>query len=167
MDEDFMTNEIARILLRTITGRDPPKNDSDHSYIMSLCPGHRDGESSTYTYLDNLPPGDIFVDRIGWMPSEEVARYLMMGYRVWDENGRRLHFHGTPLQYDSLNVFRFPHKIICSQDVSEVPDLQVQIEAGLRHKNPAPGNLTFPRRNRKHSRKSLKSVWLVPRLYAL
>jgi hypothetical protein len=130
MDEDFTTTEIARILLHTITGRDPPKNDSDHSYIMSLCRvEHRDGESSTYTYPTNLPSGDIFVDRVGWISCEEAARYLMMGYRVWDENGRRLHFHGTPLHYDSLNVFRFPRKIICSQDVSEVPDLQVQIEA--------------------------------------
>ena len=126
-----MTNQIAGILLHTITGRDPPKNDSDHSYIMSLCSRkHRDGESSTYTYPDNLPLGDIFVDRVGWMSCEEVARYLMMGYRVWDENGRRLHFHGTSLDYDSLNVFRLPQKIICSQDVSEVPDLQVQLEAG-------------------------------------
>lgn len=126
-----MTNEITWILLHTITGRDPPKNDSDHSYIMSLCSKeHSDGESATYTYPDNLPPGDIFVDRVGWMCREEVARYLMMGYRVWDENGRRLHFHGTPLDYDSLNVFRLPQKIICSQDVSEVPDLEVQIKAG-------------------------------------
>ncbi|ERF75120.1 hypothetical protein EPUS_07809 [Endocarpon pusillum Z07020] len=130
MDEDRMTNEIARILLHTITGRDPPKNDSDHSYVMSLCSKqHRDGEFSTYMYPDNLPPGDIFVDRVGWMSCEEVARYLMMGYRVWDENGRRLHFHGTPLDYNSLNVFRLPRKIVCSQDVSEVPDLQVQLEA--------------------------------------
>ena len=75
---------------------------------------HRDGESSIYTYPDNLPPGDIFVDRIGWMSSEKVARYLMMGYLVWDENGRRLRFHGTPLHYDSLNIFRFPRKIMLS-----------------------------------------------------
>lgn len=131
MDQDFMINQIAQTLLHTITGRDPPKNDSDHSYIMSLCSReHRDGESSTSMYPDHLTTGDIFVDRVGWMSGEEVARYLMMGYRVWDENGRRLHFHGTPLDYDSLNVFRLPQKIICSQDVSEVPDLKVQVKAG-------------------------------------
>ncbi|KAF7504250.1 hypothetical protein GJ744_002508 [Endocarpon pusillum] len=129
MDEDLITNELGRILLNTITGRDPPTMDSDHSYITALCWNqHRAGEYATYMYPDNLPLGDIFVDRIGWMSSEEVARYLMMGYRVWDENGRRLHFHGTPLDYDSLNVLRLPRKIVCSQDVSEVPDLLVQLE---------------------------------------
>ncbi|KAI9867905.1 MAG: hypothetical protein M1813_007727 [Trichoglossum hirsutum] len=104
--------------------------DSDHSYIMSLCTPAYGEEHSVYTYPNNLPPGDIFVDRIGWMPSEEISRYLVMGYRIWDENGSRLHFHGTPLHYDSLNVFRYPERIICLQDMRETPDLQVQMGAG-------------------------------------
>lgn len=93
-----MTNEITRILLHTITGRDPPKNDSDHSYIMSCVQGS--------TGMGSLLP-------------------ICMG-RKWT----RTSFHGTPLNYDSLNVFRLPQMIICSQDVSEVPALQVQLEAG-------------------------------------
>lgn len=54
----------------------------------------------------------------------------MMGIRVWDGSGRRLHFHGTPINYDSLSVFRHPRKRICTQDPTQRPDLWVQIEAG-------------------------------------
>lgn len=51
----------------------------------------------------------------------------MMGYRVWTDAGYRLHFHGRPFSYASVKNLRFSQKSICSQDLSESPDLYVQI----------------------------------------
>jgi hypothetical protein len=84
-----------------------------------------------YTYPDSLPEGLIFVDCIGWISPYEVARYLMMGYRVWNRDGRRLHFAGTPIGYDSLKpLYRYQQKVVCTQSLDKIPELYVQIKVG-------------------------------------
>ena len=106
---------------------------SDYSYALNLFPlgiGFVP-PAEYYQYPDQLPEALVCVDCLGWLPSDEMMRYLMMGYRVWDEYGRRLHFKGTALEYDGLKPpIRWPKKAVCTQDEREKPDLLVQLEVG-------------------------------------
>jgi len=97
---------------------------------MSLCLKRKHAPQSVdmYQYPDNLPRANVFVDQVGWVSGLEANRYLTMGYRVWDTKGYRLHFHGTPFRYATVEVLRNEKRDICSQPHDEVPDLYVQIK---------------------------------------
>jgi len=69
------------------------------TYQVSLC-GARGGcnvgilgEGAT------KPLAGAFVDRIGWVTSYDILRYLHMGYRVWAPDSRRIHIHGDYMAY--------------------------------------------------------------------
>ncbi|KAG4438463.1 hypothetical protein IFR05_006073 [Cadophora sp. M221] len=127
MVEDSTASIMAFLLSNNLAN-----HSSDYAYSLSLFPFFQNMEPGpSSSYPSNLPTCLIFVDRIGWLPSDEVSRYLMMGYRVWDDNGRRLHFSGTPIGFDGLkSPIRYPARDICMQDLRQVPDLHWQIRKG-------------------------------------
>ncbi|KAH6705438.1 heterokaryon incompatibility protein-domain-containing protein [Leptodontidium sp. MPI-SDFR-AT-0119] len=127
MIEDSTARIMAFLLSNNLAN-----HSSDYAYPLSLFPFFGNiNPGPVYSYPSNLPNCLIFVDRIGWLPSDEVSRYLMMGYRVWDNNGRRLHFSGTPIGFDWLkSPIRYPAKEICTQDPRQVPDLHWQFRIG-------------------------------------
>ncbi|KAH9218198.1 heterokaryon incompatibility protein-domain-containing protein [Leptodontidium sp. 2 PMI_412] len=127
----MIEDSTARIMAFLLSNNHA-NHSSDYAYSISLFPFFWNiTPGPKYSYPSNLPSCLIFVDRIGWLPSDEVSRYLMMGYRVWDNNGRRLHFSGTPIGFDGLkSPIRYPAKEICTQDPRQVPDLHWQIRIG-------------------------------------
>ncbi|KAK0105544.1 hypothetical protein ONS95_004096 [Cadophora gregata] len=127
----MVDDTTARIMLFLLENN-RANHSSDYSYSLSFFPFFSNMEPGPeFTYPDNLPKCPIFVDRIGWFPPDEVARYLMMGYRVWDTCGRRLHFGGLPPGFDGLKApIRYHAKTICTQDPRQVPDLHWQLRKG-------------------------------------
>ncbi|KAH7311823.1 heterokaryon incompatibility protein-domain-containing protein [Rhexocercosporidium sp. MPI-PUGE-AT-0058] len=127
-----ITNDITARIMAFLLMNNCANHSSDYAYSLSLFPLFQKLEpGSKYSYPSNLPKCLIFVDRIGWLPSDEVARYLMMGYRVWDDAGRRLHFFGEPVGFDGLKApIRYPAKEICTQNPRQMPDLHWQIQKG-------------------------------------
>ncbi|ORY10633.1 heterokaryon incompatibility protein-domain-containing protein [Clohesyomyces aquaticus] len=120
---------VARIILQGMEHQPGPLANSDNSYVMSLClkRKHDPQNVDIYRYPNSLPGSSVFVDMVGWVPGPEANRYLTMGYRVWDAKGYRLHFHGTPFRYASVDILRYEKRDICSQPHDEIPDLYVQM----------------------------------------
>jgi len=131
-DRRTMVDDATARIMLFLLDNNRANHSSDYAYSLSLFPFFNNMEPGPeYSYPDNLPKCPIFVDRIGWLPSEEVCRYLMMGYRVWDDNGRRLHFSGLPFGFDGLKApIRYDAKTICTQDPRQVPDLHWQLRKG-------------------------------------
>jgi hypothetical protein len=125
----LLQDRAARDILFPL-GLDEPLNNSDNSYVMSLCmkETHSDSPVNLYTYRSELPEGYVFVDQVGWVPGNESIRYLLMGYRVWVASGHRLYLHGRPSWFASLAPFRcfMSQIVICSQSLKEYPDLYSQ-----------------------------------------
>lgn len=127
----LITSNITASILLSALHSNPSNSTSDYSYVASLSPSLLPPHfhTHTYTYPDNLPSSSILIDRIGWLDLGELARYLMLGYRVWDTHGRRLHLAGSPLGYDALKApFRYKMKEVSTQNESEVPDYWVQMQ---------------------------------------
>ena len=80
---------VAKKIVSYVADADPPLSSSDTSCYMSMCshrfPDHE--ESELWEYPNSLPGAHILVVRIGWVSGREIARYLMMGYRVWNNLG--------------------------------------------------------------------------------
>jgi hypothetical protein len=130
ISQSILVDHIARTVGNQLNSADPPLPNSDNSYVMSLCfkRYHELGSVEMYHYPNQLPKEDVLVDMVGWVTSQETARYLMMGYRVWNRAGYRLHLHGSPVEHASINVLRRPTREICSQDLDDAPDLAIQMQ---------------------------------------
>ncbi len=87
-----------------------------------LCSGVMGGDSITELK-------GAFVDRVGWVTTFDILRYLQMGYRVWAPDSRRIHIHGD---YTTYGFFLGPSQwMLCRQSREEPPDLLMQVSFGL------------------------------------
>lgn len=127
--QERLANQVAETMLYALTYAEG-NDSSDHSFAMNLSPDTAENDPENFTYPNRLPTGLCLVDFTGWLPAAESLRFLWMGYRVWNQEGRRMYLVGSPWGYDSLRQpFRYPIKKICLQDKCEYPDLYLQMSA--------------------------------------